>query len=183
MSDTTRAQLMRSLLTRYDVLKDRLAQRLRSHDLASDALQETWLRLARRDDLEEIKNPEAYVYRAALNTAANLRKANSRRLTSLEVVDILGIADEAPGPAQIAADRADVALVVQALADLPDRQRAVFYESFLGEATHHELAQQFGVTVRTIQTDLQKAVEHCARRLGKRKSFASGVRRLSRDRG
>ena len=182
MSETTRTQLMQSLLGRYDQLRDRLTQRLGSADLASDALQETWIKLERRDDLEGIKNPAAYVYRAALNTAANLRKAESRRLTSVDVETILAVADEAPGPATIAEDRADIAAIVRALSDLPDRQRVIFYESFLGDATHHDLARRFGVTVRTIQSDLQRAVEHCARRLGRRKIFATGVRRLSKDR-
>lgn len=183
MSESTRAELMQSLLARYDELKDRLAQRLGSADLAADALHETWLKLERRTDLEGIKNPNAYVYRAALNTAVNLRRANSRRLTPLDVEFIMGIADDAPGPATIAEDREDIAAMVRALTELPERQRVVFYENFLGGATPSDLAKRFGVTVRTIQSDLQRAVEHCARRLGKRKLFASGVRRLSKDRG
>jgi RNA polymerase sigma-70 factor (ECF subfamily) len=174
---------MRSLLARYDELRDRLARRLGSVDLASDALHETWLRLESRTDLPQVKNPNAYVYRAALNTAVNLRKADNRRLTRLDVDALLSVADAAPGPVIIAQDRAEIAVVAAALSELTERQQIIFHESFLGEATHRELAVRFGVTVRTVQTDLQKAVEHCARRLGKRNHFVSGRSRLSGKRG
>jgi RNA polymerase sigma factor (sigma-70 family) len=179
MTETTRALLLRSLRDRYDELKARLTRRLGSADLASDALHETWLRLERRDDLAAVKNPNAYIYRAALNTASNLRKADTRRLTQLDTDGIMAIVDDAPGPAMIAEDREEVAAFLAALAELTERQHIDFRESFLGDTSRHQLAQRFGVTIRTIQIDLQRAVEHCARRLGKKYSFVSGRGRLS----
>jgi RNA polymerase sigma-70 factor (ECF subfamily) len=179
MPETPRALLMQSLLGRYDELRDRLTRRLGSADLASDALHETWLRLQSRPDLAPVKNPAAYVYRAALNTAANLRKTENRRLTRMDIDALLAIADPAPGPAIIAEDRAEVAAMAAALTELTERQQVIFHESFLGDASHRELAARFGVTVRTVQIDLQKAVEHCARHLGKRNAFVSGRGRLS----
>lgn len=172
MSEPTRALLLRTLLAQYEKLKDRLARRVGSVDLASDALQETWLRLDSRDDLAPVKNPTAYVYRAALNTATNLRKANERRLTPIEIADLLQIPDSAPGPDVIAELRAEIRQVEAAIADLTERQRNVFLESYLGDTPHRELAERWGVSLRMIQLDLKHAVEHCARRLGKRNRFA-----------
>lgn len=180
MSESTRSLLIRSLLSRYEELKDRLARRLGSPELASDALHETWLRLQARPDLAPVENPNAYVYRAALNTAANLRKSDNRRLTPMDVEALLAVADDAPGPAVIAENRAEMAVVLAALEELTPRQRIIFHESFLGDASHHDLAARFGVTVRTIQVDLRRAVEHCARTLAKRNRFVSGRSRLSK---
>lgn len=182
MPETTRALLMRSLLARYSDLKARLSRTL-GPDVASDALAETWLKLESRSEIGPVGNPDAYLYRAALNTGRNLRTANSRLLTFMDVEVLLAVADDAPGPAIIAKDRADIALVEKALAELSDRQRVIFHETFLGDASHHVLAERYGVTVRTIQKELLRAVEHCARRLGKKRSFASGQFRLSAKSG
>src|SRR3546814_19381534 len=76
--ETTRALLMRSLPTRYADLKARLSRTLGA-DLASDALPETWLRLENRKEIAPVSNPDAYLYRAALNTANN-RPASSNTL-------------------------------------------------------------------------------------------------------
>ena len=69
-----------------------------------------------------------------------------------------------------------------ALDELPPRQRAVFHESFLGDATQEDLAVRFNVTVRTIQNDLRDAVAHCAKRLTKKIHFVPSPRRVSGER-
>jgi len=179
MVDTSRSLLLRSLLARYSAMRGRLTRRF-GPQIAEDALQETWIRLeSRTDELDPVKDPEAYVYRTALNTAHNLVKSDNRRLTFVDIEELLGVADDAPGPATIAADRADVAVVAQALSDLTERQRIIFHEAFLGDVGHHELAERFGVGIRTIQKDLKRGVDLCARRLGKRKSFVTGTARMS----
>lgn len=178
MSETTRSMLMRSMLARYTTLRSRLARRL-GPELADDALQETWLRLETRGDLAPVQNPDAYLFRAALNAAGNLRKSEQRLLSFVEIEELLNVADDMPSPATIAEDRASIGIVEQALCELSDRQRAIFEEAFLGDASHHDLARRFGVTVRTIQKELKHGVDLCARRLKGGKSFASGARGLS----
>lgn len=179
MADAPRSLLLRSLLARYAAMRGRLARRF-GPQIAEDALQETWIRLeTRTDELAPVRDPEAYVYRTALNTAHNLVKSHNRRLTYVDIEELLGVPDDAPGPATIAADRADIAVVAQALSELTERQRAVFHEAFLGDVSHHELAERFGVGIRTIQKDLRRGVDLCARRLGKRKSFVTGAAKMS----
>eukprot|EP01136_Pigoraptor_vietnamica_P018871 Opistho-1_new@65760 len=179
MADASRSLLLRSLLAGYSTMRTRLARRF-GPQVAEDALQETWIRLeTRADALAPVRDPEASVYRAALNTAHNLVKSDNRRLSFVDIEALLDVADDAPGPATIAADRADIAVVAQALSELTERQRVIFQEAFLGDVSHHELAERFGVGVRMIQKDLRRGVDLCARRLGKRKSFVTGTARLS----
>lgn len=176
--DSPRSLLLRSLLARYAAMRSRLARRF-GPQIAEDALQETWLRLETREEIAPVRDPDAYVYRTAMNTAHNLVKSENRRLTFVEVEELLGVADDAPGPATIAADRADIAVIARALDELTERQRIIFHEAFLGEVSHHELAERFGVGVRTIQKELRRGVDLCAYRLGKRKTFAAGTVRPS----
>lgn len=179
MTDSTRTLLMRSFQDRYAELAARLARRV-GPELASDALHETWLRLEQHQGvLTPVRKPDAYLYRAALNTARNLQKSEARLLTFVDIEALLTVPDDAPDPSVIAQDRASVEAVQRALADLSERQRMIFHEAFLGDVPHQALADRYGVTVRTIQKELKRAVEHCARRVGRRKLFASGGRGLS----
>ncbi len=181
MADSSRASLMRSLVMRYAALRSRLARKV-GPDLAEDALQETWLRLETRGEIGPVRDDEAYLYRSALNAASNLIRAERRHLTFVEIEALLNVADDAPDPATIAEDRANIAIVQRAMAELTERQRIIFQEAFLGDTSHRELAQRFGVSVRTVQKELRRGVDLCARRLGGIKSFAAGARMTSEER-
>ncbi len=83
MTDVTLAALRQLLVDRYDDLKARLAHRLGSADLAADALQDTWLRLARTDVVGVVRSPDNYLFRTVLNVAEDQRRSRSRHLTEL----------------------------------------------------------------------------------------------------
>ena len=65
MSETGRDALRRSLILGYEDLKARLTRQLGSAELASDALQETYLRLVRGAELAPVHRPGAYLLRMA----------------------------------------------------------------------------------------------------------------------
>lgn len=180
--DTVRTQLIRSLQDRYADIKAKLSRHF-APDLVEDAMHETWLRLQRPRELSPVRDPESYLRQAIANTARNLRTSRERLLDFTEINELFAVADDAPGPDIIARDRHEVAKLQAALAELTERQREIFHETFLGDLSHHELAERHAVTVRTIQKELKRAVEHCAWRLGKRKSFATGLPRLSSHQG
>lgn len=179
MVKSTRAKLQGSLVERYSQIRDRLAARLGSSDLAGEALHETWLKLNDGAELAPVADPDAYIYRAAINTASNLAASQRRALGSLDIEDIMGVADDAPGPERIAIGRSELAMVWKILGELTPRQRHVFIESFTGDQTHAELAERYGVSVRMIQMDLREAILHCARRTRRKNPFARGGSRVS----
>lgn len=176
----TRAQLRSSLVARYTQLRDRLAVRLGSKDLAGEALHETWLRLQDGPELKPVADPDAYLYRAALNTASDLRAAGKRLLAMVEIDSILDLADDAPDPERVVIARNEVARLRRALSDLTPRQRDIFIRSFGGDVDHKALAERHGVTVRMVQMELREAILHCARRMSRRNLFAPGALRVSR---
>lgn len=179
MTEAIRALLRRSLLASYGNLIARLTRRLGSQDLAAEALHETWLRLERPGNITDVANPESYLFRAAVNTAANLRNTANRHLGSGEVNALLEIPDEAPGPERIALARAEIAALEQALAELSARQSTVFCEVMFQNTPYPVLAERYGVSTRTIYKDVEQALEHCARRLGKKSFFKMEPRQLS----
>lgn len=174
-----RADLKTTLVARYTHLRDRLAARLGSQDLAGEALHETWLRLRDVNDDAPVADPDAYIYRAAINMASNMAAKQRRVLGDQDIEDILKIVDDAPDPERIAIARSELAHVWKVLGELTPRQRHVFVESFTGTMGHDDLAEHHGVTVRMIQIDLRNAILHCARRTRRKNPFAERGARVS----
>jgi RNA polymerase sigma factor (sigma-70 family) len=179
MTDT-RALLRRVLASGYARLHRRLAQRLGSDGLAGDVLHETWVRLGQGGELGPVENPEAYVYRVAINTAHRLRAAGDGRAQALDLDAIEDLADETAGPDRAIESQQQMRIVARALDDLSDRQRDVFLACYVHGTPSEVLAARYQVSVRTIQTDLRAAVVHCAKRLGRKDVFADRTFRVSR---
>jgi RNA polymerase sigma-70 factor (ECF subfamily) len=165
MSNTTTTTLRDLLLADYDRISQRLTRRLRSADLASDVIQETYLRIERMGDIGSVRNPAAYLLGIALNIARDYRRAESRRLTVDEVDSLLEIPDDRPDPEHEVEKRSEINLLRRAIAELPERRRLVLTLSRIEGLHNREIAERFGVTVRTIEIDLKQALEHCADRM------------------
>jgi RNA polymerase sigma-70 factor (ECF subfamily) len=116
-------------------------------------------------ELGPVRSPKAYLFRIALNIAADRRRAEKRRLTVDEVDALLEIPDDRPDAARVIEDRSEVNLLRHAIAELPERRRRVLMLSRIDGMPNREIAALLGVTVRTVETDLKQAVEHCADRL------------------
>ena len=95
MKDTGHSTMVSLFLASYEDFKVRLRKRLGSEDLANDVLHETYLRVDRMDMPPNLAQPNAYLYRMALNIAADRRQADARLLTGSEVEELLQTVDEA----------------------------------------------------------------------------------------
>jgi RNA polymerase sigma factor (sigma-70 family) len=153
------------LLAEYVDFARRLTRRLGSPDLAVEALDEAYLRLKDIREIGSVGSPKAYLFRVALNIASDRRRAEKRRLTAEEVEILLDIPDDRPDAARVIEDRSEVDLLRRAIAELPERRLRVLTLSRIEGMPNREIAALLGVTVRTIETDLKHAIEHCADRL------------------
>ncbi|GKQ49775.1 RNA polymerase sigma factor [Bradyrhizobium sp. Ce-3] len=167
MSDATRTMLRSFLAARYDDLKVRLSRRLGSAELASDALQDTYVRLGRAEVAEAVQSPAAYLFRMAFNVAIDRQRAEKRRLANNEIQDLLHIVDDAPGPGQIAEARFELEALEKAIAELTPRRRVILLAARLQGMPQREIANRLGVSLRLVEKELRLAQEHCALKLGK----------------
>jgi RNA polymerase sigma factor (sigma-70 family) len=165
MSDPNITVLRDLAVADYSALDQRLTRRLGSADLAADVLQETYLRLAQTDRVGSVRSPKAYLFRIAVNIASDRRRAESRRLTTDEVDILLSVPDDQPDAERVIESRSEINLLKRAIAELPERRRRVLLWSRVEGLHHREIAKRIGVTVRTVETDLKQALEHCAQRL------------------
>uniref|UniRef100_Q07N77 RNA polymerase, sigma-24 subunit, ECF subfamily n=1 Tax=Rhodopseudomonas palustris (strain BisA53) TaxID=316055 RepID=Q07N77_RHOP5 len=168
MIDPSRSALLDTLVDRYDDFKRRLTSRLGSPELACEALQDTFLRLASTTVLGTVQSPHAYVLRTAFNIAINRLVAEKRRVNSVDTDTLIEIADDAPSPMQIVEARSDLEALKYVLHELPRRRREIVVAVALNEVPIPVLAKRFGVTVRTIQIELKQALLHCSERLERR---------------
>jgi RNA polymerase sigma factor (sigma-70 family) len=167
MAETNWALLRGVLAERYEELKGRLTRYFGSEELASESLHETWLRLYRAGSPASVESPPAYLLRIAANIARDRLRAENRRARRSEVAAVLGIADPMPGPDRTAQARLELAALERAIRDLPERSRTILLASRLEGLTHQAIADRLGISKRTVQYELERAVETLEARIGK----------------
>lgn len=159
LSASNRTILQSVLAADYDHIVRRLARRFGSADFAH----ETFLRLNGISDHAEVRSPRDYLFRAAINIGKNLRRNEQIRATDGEVEAFFNIPDETPSPARAFEIRADMDALLRALADLPPRTRSVFEAVLFDETPYAQIALNLGVSMRTIERDVQRATDYCVR--------------------
>ena len=166
MTEHTLASLRRLFVDRYDVLKARLTQRLGSADLAGDAMQDTWLRLARIESVGVVQSPQSYLFRIVLNAAEDRNRSERRqRLSPTEIDSLLQLPDPSPTAEQVLMARADLAAFEAILQELPERRREIFLAARLGSIPRQEIADRLGMSRQLVAKELRLAMEHCLARL------------------
>jgi len=165
MSYSNRAALLTLLVANYDELRQSLARRAGSVDLADEAMQDTFLRLSSATVIGPIRDLRAYLFRVAMSVVSNRRVAERRHLSVSEVDAIFDAVDESPDPERVAEARSEINALKRVMQELPGRRREILMAAFVAEVPLRDIAQRFGVSVRTIQVELKRALVHCAMRL------------------
>lgn len=165
MSDVNQANLRDLLVLNYESLTQKLASRLGSSDSAREALQDTYVRLEKAVPPTQIRSPQNYLFRIALNVAADRRRSEARRLKESEIDALMDIADETPDQSRVVEARSELRVLRSALQELPQRRRSIFIAALVHEIPRRTIAKYYGVTVRTIDFEIQRALEYGARRL------------------
>lgn len=162
MTASSLTAVRRFLIDRYDEIKHRLTRRLGSSELASDALQDAWVKIARIETLGKVRNPREYILAIAINAARDrVKAADSRYLSQAEIDTLLEVPDESPGPARIAESRAELQVLEAILQELPKRRREILLAARIDRLPRQEIARRFGISLRLVDKELQRAVEYC----------------------
>lgn len=161
--------LLQAVLTAdYDDLVRRLTRRFGNRDFASETLHDTYVQLQSVPDTTLINSPKDYLFRTAINVGTRKRTTESRKATAKEIDSILDdIGDDSAGPARIAEARSEVDALMQVLSELPERTRKAFAATIFDGHSCGDIAEELGVSVSTVEKDIQRAVELCSRRLGR----------------
>lgn len=121
---------------------------------AEELAQETYLRLAASSTT--IRNPKAFLATTAMNAARDQARRGAAR-PQLAPEESHRLATE---PSQ-----AELLLLKQVVSGLPHNLRAVFYLSRFAGLTYEEIAEHCGVSVKTVEARMSKALRICTARL------------------
>lgn len=164
MPESDRTTLLQLLLHQYEALCRQLARRLGSVDDATDALQDAWMKLRLAPALPEVHAPVPYLLTVAEHLASDRRRREARRrLQASEIADLLAPAEAAPEASLSGAE--EIAALRDCLATLPARRRAIFLAARLKARPHREIAAEFGVSLRTVESEIRLALLACAAHL------------------
>jgi len=125
---------------------------------AEDVLQDVWYQLSNIEELEEIESMSGWLYRVAKNKITDrFRKKKSEYLEDysfesedgeLNVKEILLADPQTPEDEYV--KRLFWEELMQALDELPEKQRSVFIKNELEDKTLQEIADETGENIKTI---------------------------------
>ncbi len=127
---------------------------------AEDILQDVWLRIS-RVEAGPVGSPLAYLYRVA-NAAMIDRYRSARQADLRDSAWVeghsganIGVSDS-PSADRVVAGRQLAARVEEVLAPLPPRAVAIFRRSRIDGIAQRLIAEEFGVSVSTVESDLRQ---------------------------
>jgi RNA polymerase sigma-70 factor (ECF subfamily) len=152
------------LLRAFNDLRDELVSTLwyllGNKDDAQDAAQEAFLRCWRtRENLPEIHNLRAWIFRVGLNVAKDLqRSAWRRRVKPLLGAEAMPILDPS-APTRLLEEQESLAQLRNALMQLRPEEKEVFLLRQNGELTYEQIAELHDRPVGTVKTQMRSALQ------------------------
>ena len=129
-------------------------------ELASDIVQETFMRLLRRPPRDV--SPRAWLFQVATNLAREWGRTGARRDRLLRIVPLDALhSDAPPGPEADVLAREEHVAVHRALARLLERDRMILLMREEG-FTHAEIAAAVGTTTKSVGTLIARALAKLA---------------------
>lgn len=164
--DPLRAELVTHVFVKFQrALLNYLRKLLARREDAEDVAQETYVRLvnAAANERSEV-HIRALMFRAATNLAYDRfrqRRSHGRH----DDGDLAALRDEAPTAERIVAMEQAVRVVERTLLGLPPRCRQVFLLRTSHEWSYEAIAERLGVSKRTVEREMQAALDACQREL------------------
>ena len=161
-------QIFRALYPSLSFYATRLVHDDEAEDIVQEAFMELW---KRREDIEDESHIKAFLYRIVYTKALNVIKHRTvvnnhadsiKKVTQFkldyynpEANDVMGYIEGLETRKQIN----------DAIGDLPAKCREVFILSYQHDKKNKEIAEQLGISIRTVEVHLYKVVKALRTRL------------------
>jgi len=148
----------------YGELRRYARRRVGDDAVADELVQEACLRLVTTgDDLPF--NPRAYLYRILSNLVTDHHRHRVRLRKSFIDAGTLDAADDRPDAEREVIGRQRLAILAQAVAELPPRCRECFVLRRFEGLSHAEIANRMRISTSAVEKHLAAATVYCARRV------------------
>lgn len=134
---------------------------------ARDALQEAFIKCWRnQEQLAEVQNLKAWVFRIALNTGRDIRETAWRRKRQGLPADEQSLPSQQLPPDEIVEHDERLARLRQALGMLRPEEREIFLLRQNGDLTYEEIGDTLGLPSGTVKTRMRLALARLREALG-----------------
>ena len=127
-------------------------------EVADDLLQETYLRVTRHAATIEILKPKAFLLQVARNVFLNGYRQNRNR-AALEQPLLATRAQTT------AADQVETIVLKDIILGMPEKLRDAFVLSRFGAMSQQQIADHLGISPKTVEWRMTKALAYCAAQL------------------
>ena len=122
---------------------------------AEDLVQEIFISLWEKSENTSIVHIEAYLFRGVKYRAINLLKQEKKKVSSEDALKLIPVEE---GPEYHLAYQESQELLLKTMEKLPIKCRKVFYMSRIKGYNNREIAQEMGISVRTVETHISNAL-------------------------
>ena len=148
----------------YQMVCSTIHRFIRDHSLTEDLAQEVFVRFwEKRTQINITSSVDAYLRRMAVNEALGHLRRNKNRFEEEITPNLSGGAEEGV-ERQFLQDELETQ-VRDAINELPPRCRAVFKLSRFEDMTYQQIADQLGISVKTVENQMGKALKYLRERL------------------
>ncbi|MBK8814449.1 MAG: RNA polymerase sigma factor [Methylococcaceae bacterium] len=160
MHTTQESPLLVSFIHHQNDLLKFLSFKLRCSETADDLVQETYIRIAKYSEPETIENPRAFFFHIANNLALDhLRKRAFEDTFTGEEIDSAMVASPEQEPAVTVNAIQQLECLERLIEELPPVRRQVFLLSRVEGKNYKTIAQECGISERTVENHVYKALK------------------------
>jgi RNA polymerase sigma-70 factor (ECF subfamily) len=143
-----------------------LTSRFRDREDAAEIAQEAWLRMYRLEHPEDLANPRAFLFQMASNLGVD-RVRHSAIANRFHQTEQATSRDGAHPSAEFAAAAQEsLALISDALRELPEKCRQAFILHRGRDLSYPEIAAELGVSTSMVEKHIIRALRHLRDKLG-----------------
>jgi RNA polymerase sigma-70 factor (ECF subfamily) len=160
--------LNRAIEAHYNDIKAAVRRQGHSRASAGDLVHDLYVKLASKPEvLEGKRSLSAFLCRTAINLGIDrLRRSRfEQNLFSGSETEALAVAADAAAPDHRLDVEARLAVLRSAIAELPEKRRAVFILHRLHHRSPDQIAGEMGITRNMVDRHLRRALAHCLDRL------------------
>ena len=147
-----------------DAVVSYLVNRVQCPETAQDLSQETYLKLLRLDSIPHSENLTGYLFRTAENLAIDFIRRHQRTTSKSTLLNEL-LPCKQIQPEELNILRQQCELLLDAINSLPCQCRQIFLLRKIDELNYSQIAIQLGISEKTVQRQLVKAMLHFHHRL------------------
>jgi RNA polymerase sigma factor (sigma-70 family) len=144
----------------FDELSRFLSRRVSTPDSAAELTQDVFVRLAEKGEgIDSIRHPRGYLYRSAKNMAVDAWRVAEEQATVVFEDD--AVLDAVDSPETILQHRETLAVLLEAIENLPPRCREVFLLHRFEEMSYPAIAERLGISVSAVEKQMMRAMKAC----------------------